>query len=243
MDKPKPVIRQIYDDHYRTAGPYNESDPRLEEFGRLVGRCRCRILDLGAGEGFIARYLQSLGHEVIAVDVSEVAVKICRDQGLSAYQCDLENQELPDHLGSFDIVMMTELLDHLLDPLTLLQSKVRRLLRQGGIVIATVSNCVYFKHRWAFLRGHLPVWGEDQRSASQRPYNFQHKTLFTRRGLLETFERAGFIVVHLGPESWAPWQWLRRLGMAQVSGRTIAWVRKVSPNLLAAGFVLKARKR
>lgn len=47
----------------------------------LIQRATGAVLDLGAGAGRHSLYLQGLGHDVTAVDISPGAVLVCRARG------------------------------------------------------------------------------------------------------------------------------------------------------------------
>ena len=55
--------------------------PRTEGERELLERLRGPVLDLGAGAGAYTLFLQSLGLEVTAADVSPAAVEVCRRRG------------------------------------------------------------------------------------------------------------------------------------------------------------------
>ena len=63
-----------------TAAHYFEA-PRLAAERELLGHIEGPVLDLGAGAGSYALYLQSLGLDVTAADSSPVAVEVCRRRG------------------------------------------------------------------------------------------------------------------------------------------------------------------
>jgi len=71
--------------------------------------------------------------------------------------CDLNRPEfhLPFADASFDMVIMTELIEHLLWPHLLLR-ETHRVLGAGGHLIVSVPNCVSLSYRLAWLWGHVP---------------------------------------------------------------------------------------
>jgi SAM-dependent methyltransferase len=66
---------------------------------------RGRVLDVGCGAGRVALHLQARGHEVVAVDVSPLAVKTCRLRGVrDARVCSVTR--IDHRLGKFDTIVM-----------------------------------------------------------------------------------------------------------------------------------------
>ena len=60
------------------------SDDAIKLLGLLVDEENCRILDIGAGNGIIARWLSDQGHDVLAIDIHEIpsAIKTSPSKGL-----------------------------------------------------------------------------------------------------------------------------------------------------------------
>jgi 2-polyprenyl-3-methyl-5-hydroxy-6-metoxy-1,4-benzoquinol methylase len=66
---------------------------------------RGRVLDLGCGAGRFALALQERGHEVLGLDVSPLALQVCRRRGLRRVRlCSVE--DVSRSLGLFDTVLM-----------------------------------------------------------------------------------------------------------------------------------------
>jgi SAM-dependent methyltransferase len=66
---------------------------------------RGRVLDVGCGAGRVALDLEGRGHEVIAVDVSPLAVEVCRRRGVRDVRL-LAFADVDGALGRFDTVAM-----------------------------------------------------------------------------------------------------------------------------------------
>ena len=87
----------------------------------------CRILEVGAGRGEVARRLRAAGHSVTAIDSSADAVRAAADDGIEVTHADfMEFQADP-----FDAVVFTRSLHHL-NPLqpNVLEVPVRELVEQ-----------------------------------------------------------------------------------------------------------------
>lgn len=95
------------------------------------------LLDLGCGDGALLFSLQNQGllnnaDKVVGVDISEVRVKrllesVSGVKGLVSDACKVE--ELDD--GSFDVIICSQLIEHIPDEQSLL-SEIRRLLKKDG---------------------------------------------------------------------------------------------------------------
>ncbi|MDQ6691916.1 MAG: class I SAM-dependent methyltransferase, partial [Candidatus Dormibacteraeota bacterium] len=99
---------------------------------------RGRLLDVGAGIGTFLALARDRGWQVAGSEVSDSAVRLAADRhGLTLVQGQLETAELG--LGSFDVVTLWHVLEHVPSPFRTLRT-CRRLLRPGGLVVIAVPN-------------------------------------------------------------------------------------------------------
>ncbi len=66
---------------------------------------RGRIIDIGCGAGRHTLYLQKKGHDVLAVDNSHLAIKVCRMRGVKKAKV-LSITKIDSRLGVFDTIIM-----------------------------------------------------------------------------------------------------------------------------------------
>jgi SAM-dependent methyltransferase len=124
-----------------TAAHYFEA-PRLDGERELLGSIEGPVLDLGAGPGSYALYLQSLGLEVTAADSSTIAVEVCRRRGCRhAEVMDLRNLDLePASFGSVIIMGNTLGAHQTPESLPRLLRALRAGVRPGGhLLVSTVE--------------------------------------------------------------------------------------------------------
>ncbi len=66
---------------------------------------RGRVLDIGCGAGRHSLYLQKKGHDVLGIDISPQAVRVCKERGLDNVRL-MSIDQLSPQLGKFDAVLM-----------------------------------------------------------------------------------------------------------------------------------------
>ena len=116
--------------------------PRSEAEAELLDSLQGPVLDLGAGAGSYALYLQGRGLEVTAVDNSPKAVEVCRARGCrDARVMDLRALELePNWFGS--VIIMGNTLGAHQTPNTLpgLLDVLQEAVREGGDLLCMTMD-------------------------------------------------------------------------------------------------------
>lgn len=103
-----------------------------------------RLLDVGCSSGAFLAAAAAEGLTVAGVEPSPEAAESARRAGFDVFTGLLEDAGHPD--GSFDLVTLVEVLEHLADPGALLR-ECRRILRPGGIVLVTTPNAASWTAR------------------------------------------------------------------------------------------------
>jgi SAM-dependent methyltransferase len=117
----------------------------------------CRTLNAGAGRGGLSWLLHRAGFDVTSADLHPEHFRV---QELSCQRADfLKPLPFPD--DQYDLVVTSEVLEHLENPWAFLRECVR-VLRRGGHLVASSPNVQSWPSRLAFLfSGLLPYFREE----------------------------------------------------------------------------------
>jgi len=153
------VLRDFYDKYWRqrkAKGYIYSKELKPNRFSiivSLIGSGK-KVLDVGCGEGFLSKLLTEMGNEIIGIDISEIAVKLAKEKGIKAFVCDIENESLPFN-DVFDVIVLSEVLEHLVSPKKVIY-KLKRHLKNDGVFVLTFPNIAYYKYRLQLLLGRFP---------------------------------------------------------------------------------------
>jgi SAM-dependent methyltransferase len=154
------------------------------------------ILDLGCGDGFALAVAAGLNpsHRFAGIDWSADALRRAQALGLTVLRAGVTAPGLPVADDAADVVIMSELIEHLVDPDEAV-AEVRRVLRPGGSLLLSTPNLAAWYNRGLLAFGIQPVFSEvSLRGVFGRPGSVVagHLRLFTRRALTEFLTASGF---------------------------------------------------
>lgn len=194
--------------------PHNRYEACLEAFpARFRGGS---VLEIGAGNGLLARSLVAAGLDFESYSASELSEarlaglrKRIDHPRIQVLQLDVEDP--PDDLEArYDAVIMLALIEHLFDPLRAMRA-VRRMLRPGGFAFVDTPNAAKYTRRLKLLFGRFPSTAsrdEGLTTYDGRPvdlYDEGHLHYFTFRSLTRMLvERCGFSRVEKVPYPTSP---------------------------------------
>jgi SAM-dependent methyltransferase len=167
----------VIDGHYDLAYFDRRHAATLQLLADRLGGAKGRLLEIGCGAGFFLKAAERAGWDAWGLELSEAGAAFATERlGLRVRREQAERAGFGD--ASFDIVVMFDVIEHLLEPIAILRT-VHRMLRPGGAVLISTPNLnalsrTALGHGWAVL------------SPAEHLYYFTEATL--TRGL----ESAGF---------------------------------------------------
>lgn len=96
-----------------------------------------RILDVGCANGGMIGWMKRYGWDIHGVDVGKEACQIAEKQGLKTFCGHLHEAQYPTEY--FDVIVISHVLEHVHDPLSLLQ-ECNKILKKDGLLIIAVPN-------------------------------------------------------------------------------------------------------
>jgi 2-polyprenyl-3-methyl-5-hydroxy-6-metoxy-1,4-benzoquinol methylase len=141
-------MRELYEQRaeQQYAKPKALPDPRVDrKFGRVCELVRDQLpvqafLDAGCGDG---RYLAALRDElpprIAGVDISERILATARASVPDAELRQANLEALPFSDGEFDLVLCSQVIEHVLDASAAVR-ELARVLRPGGVLILSTDN-------------------------------------------------------------------------------------------------------
>jgi SAM-dependent methyltransferase len=158
--------------------------PDIEE---LVPPHTQALLDVGCGTGRLGGSLKTLGiPRVVGVELNPRAAAEARAMLDEVVVADIEKDPLPFADGSFDCIVYGDILEHLVDPWTTLNSQ-RRLLTPAGAVVVSIPNVAYWRNVLDILRGRWEYTASGTLDAT-------HLRFFTWAGIEQLLDQAGYRV-------------------------------------------------
>lgn len=128
--------------------------PDLAIITSLVPR-NSLVLDLGCGNGELLAYLEQ--HKDVSgrgIELSEAGVLACVKRGVSVRQGRLEEGLADYPSGRFDVVILSQTLPFLSDPVGI----IAEMLRVGKRAIVSFPNWGHWRSRWhLFRQGKMPA--------------------------------------------------------------------------------------
>lgn len=97
-----------------------------------------RVLEIGCGDGLFLAMLERSGHCGTGLEINEKAIRVGISAGLDIRNATIE-KFAADCTEPFDVVCAFQVLEHVTDPCSFLESAVR-CLRAGGLAIFAVPN-------------------------------------------------------------------------------------------------------
>lgn len=189
----------------------------LELFKNVKG---LSILDVGCSYGYLGAKLKKRGAKVTGIDISKRAINRARRILDNAKVVDLNSEKIPFKNATFDMIVASEVIEHLFFPNSFLK-ELHRILKKGGILIITTPNLLYWGNRLNFLLGKFKYTQEGI-------FDESHIHFFTYKTLIEELKTNKFKIVsekHVYP-----------------GPKVLTLVKNMRPSLFSYQMAFKAKK-
>jgi 2-polyprenyl-3-methyl-5-hydroxy-6-metoxy-1,4-benzoquinol methylase len=198
----------------------------------LVGG-RKSVLDVGCATGFLAEALVQRGCVVSGIEYDADAAEQARRHLDQLVVGDLNDLDLAEAFGgrTFDVIILGDILEHLVDPAVVLAGLVV-LLAPGGSVVISIPNVAHGSVRLALLQGS---WDYRELGLMDRT----HLRFFTRRTLLAMLRVAGLIAVDVRSTSLDPLAAEVPVDVDRLPQGVVDWVRE-QPDSFSYQFLVRA---
>jgi SAM-dependent methyltransferase len=247
-----PQHEEYYDRYWRPNDSWSPSgggiDPLEKELIKSVAKTGVVCLDYGCGDGRrYGTWLQELGLQYRGFDISQAAAEAARTLGLEVGVLAPDGRTtLAD--GCCDLAICFEVFEHLLEPQLALR-EIYRVLKSGGVFLASVPNAAHWFYRFEFLLTGFFNPGGGPLTSRKAPWNDPHIRFFSP-GLFRRFLREnGFPELELVPNQFSlsslPYIYRKPTLSRFFDGisKPFRGLSKFSPGLFASRLFARAVKR
>ena len=149
-----------------------------------------RILDVGTADGYLGAILKNSGHSLVGVEQDVAAAEQARPYYDCLHVVDIESFEFP-YREEFDFVLFADVLEHVRDPIGVIQRSLPTLKKTGELIISlpNVANIVI---RLSLLVGRFDYC---ERGILDRT----HLRFFTLSGLKKMMQEASCRILEVAP--------------------------------------------
>jgi len=169
------------------------SGARADFVYRLPVDPTATVLEVGCGTGATGQLALARGRcgRYVGIELFEAAARRAREVLSEVVVGDVETLEFDWQPATFDALILSEVLEHLIDPWATLD-RLSRFVRPGGLVLASSPNASHWRVIRELALGRFPL-------ADSGVFDRTHMRWFTPETFLAMFEGAGFRVQELRP--------------------------------------------
>jgi len=181
--------------HVETFDPERLSENDIDRIQLAMIPAGARVLEIGCATGYMSDYLRrSKGCFVAGVEKSQAEYLKAADRCDVLFKGGIDDSTVQEELDGFvadtspfDVVFMSQVVEHLSYPTPVLE-KAREWLNDSGLLVISTVNVAHWKSRLRLLAGK---WEYEEYGL----FDSTHLRFFTPHSLRRELERAGYTVV------------------------------------------------
>jgi 2-polyprenyl-3-methyl-5-hydroxy-6-metoxy-1,4-benzoquinol methylase len=183
-----------HDSQWRTA-----DGEVLAEFAEKVLGRKGEALELGCGRGDLLAGAAKRGWAVSGIEMTPEYARIAEARGIKVDCCPVEESDLLNRAGAYDLVIIAAILEHLYDPVETLK-RVSRALRPGGLAFIDVPNELSLTMRVGNL--YMRACGKDWAVNLSPTFSPFHVVGFSPASLKRALDSTGFRIHQIEVPKW-----------------------------------------
>ncbi len=194
------------DINYETKPTSYFNGARVDFVNLLPQNPNAKVLEIGCGFGITGALALSEKRcgEYVGIEISDKAAAEAEKLLSRVIKGNVETLDLPFPDAHFDAAILSEVLEHLVDPWKVV-SRISPLIRKGGLIMASSPNISHYRVISMLLHGK---WNLANSGVMDRT----HLRWFTPESFKQMFEVAGFQIISLGQV--APITWKSKIANA-----------------------------
>lgn len=152
-----------------------------------------KVLEVGAAYGETLFFLKNSGmtSEVVGVELFQDSNNLDKYKKLDHFLFgDIQTLDLSKFENYFDVILLADVLEHLVEPLPVLE-KIRKLLKKDGEIIISIPN---IRHYSSFIKIFLK--GNFQYEDSGI-FDYTHMRFYCKSDIVKLVQKAGFTIEKL----------------------------------------------
>jgi len=198
------------------------------------------VLDVGCADGKLGEHLKkNLNCTVFGIEKNEFSANIAKEKIDKVFCIDLEEKKPPIADGTFDVIIFSDVLEHLKEPEKTIAA-YRVLLKPTGKIVVSVPNIANFLIRIKLLFGMFDYQDKGILDST-------HLRFFTEKTIKKTIIDCGFVIVKIKAtqnilESKPPRKFLQATRLQGAYDKAHYMLANKWKSLFAKQFVILAEK-
>jgi SAM-dependent methyltransferase len=156
---------------------------------------RVRILDIGATPFTIFLKKTYSESEVYSVDKTDLMKQRMQENSVSFKKFDIGSEKIQFEDNYFDIIIFTEVLEHLFVSPTIILKELKRVLKNDGVLIMSVPNIASLYKRLGLLIGKSPLENMDDVINNEWAHGHGHIHEYSMGEMLSLLKKNNFKII------------------------------------------------
>ncbi|WGI17639.1 class I SAM-dependent methyltransferase [Methanonatronarchaeum sp. AMET-Sl] len=150
------------------------------------------LLDIGTTPFTLFLKEKYPDYEISTLDRTDLMENRCKEKDIEFKSCNLDKVSIPFEDNQFDIVIFTEVLEHIFAPPSKVLNEINRILKNNGKLIISVPNIASLHRRVKLLLGRNPLPHPDNQFKKDWVHGHGHLHLYTRKELISILKDSDF---------------------------------------------------